>query len=85
MLPRPVVLAHRLAGCLTTARKSGMVRGLRPDGKAQVTVEYDEDGRKEKLPSMSVIVPFVAFPFSTTLAPITGPIASLTTPFTLIG
>ena len=40
MLPLPVVLAHRLAGCLTTARKSGMVRGLRPDGKAQVTVEY---------------------------------------------
>ena len=36
MLPLPVVLAHRLAGCLTTARKSGMVRGLRPDGKAQV-------------------------------------------------
>ena len=45
MMPLPVVLAHRLAGCITTARKSGMVRGLRPDGKAQVTVEYDEDGR----------------------------------------
>ena len=49
MLPLPVVLAHRLAGCLTTARKSGMVRGLRPDGKAQVTVEYDEDGRPLRL------------------------------------
>ena len=49
MLPLPVVLAHRLAGCLTTARKSGMVWGLRPDGKAQVTVEYDEDGRPLRL------------------------------------
>ena len=49
MLPLPVVLAHRLAGCLTTARKSGMVRGLRSDGKAQVTVEYDEDGRPLRL------------------------------------
>ena len=44
MLPLPVVLAHRLAGCLTTARKSGMVRGLRRM-ESQVTVEYDEDGR----------------------------------------
>ena len=49
MMPLPVVLAHRLAGCLTTARKSGLVRGLRPDGKAQVTVEYDEDGRPLRL------------------------------------
>ena len=49
MLPLPVVLAHRLAGCLTTARKSGLVRGLRPDGKAQVTEEYDEDGRPLRL------------------------------------
>ena len=49
MLPLPVVLAHRLAGCLTTARKFGLVQGLRPDGKAQVTVEYDEDGRPLRL------------------------------------
>lgn len=49
MMPLPVVLAHRLAGCITTARKSGLVRGLRPDGKAQVTVEYDEDGRPLRL------------------------------------
>ena len=44
MLPLPVVLAHRLTSALTIARKSGAIQGLRPDGKAQVTVEYDEDG-----------------------------------------
>lgn len=44
MLPLPVVLAHRLTSALTIARKSGAAKGLRPDGKAQVTVEYDEDG-----------------------------------------
>ena len=45
MLPLPVVLAHRLTSALTIARKSGAIQGLRPDGKAQVTVEYDEDGK----------------------------------------
>lgn len=43
MMPLPVVLAHRLTSALTAARKTGAVRGLRPDGKAQVTVEYDEE------------------------------------------
>lgn len=49
MMPLPVVLAHRLTGTLTFARKSGMIQGLRPDGKAQVTVEYDEDGKPLRL------------------------------------
>ncbi len=49
MLPLPVVLAHRLASTLAAVRKSGAVRGLRPDGKAQVTVEYDEDGNPRRL------------------------------------
>ena len=40
-MPLPVVLAHRLTSALAAARKTGMVRGLRPDGEAQVTVEYD--------------------------------------------
>ena len=44
MLPLPVVLARRLTNRLTMVRKSGAVAGLLPDGKAQVTVEYDEDG-----------------------------------------
>ena len=49
MMPLPVVLAHRLTSALTAARKTGAVRGLRPDGKAQVTVEYDEDEKPLRL------------------------------------
>lgn len=49
MMPLPVVLAHRLTGALTAARKTGAVRGLLPDGKAQVTVEYDEDEKPLRL------------------------------------
>ena len=49
MMPLPVVLAQRLTSALTAARKTGAVRGLRPDGKAQVTVEYGEDGKPLRL------------------------------------
>ena len=49
MMPLPVVLVHRLTSALTAARKTGAVRGLRPDGKAQVTVEYDEDEKPLRL------------------------------------
>ena len=49
MLPLPVVLARRLTNRLTMVRKSGAVAGLLPDGKAQVTVEYDEDGKPLRL------------------------------------
>ena len=41
MLPLPVVLAHQLTLLLTNARRSESIRGLGPDGKAQVSVEYD--------------------------------------------
>src|SRR5574341_1856806 len=44
LMPLPIMLAHRLCQRLATARKSGEVGWLRPDGKAQVTVEY-ADGR----------------------------------------
>ena len=40
LLPLPVVLAHHLTRLLTNARKAGTIRGLGPDGKAQVSVEY---------------------------------------------
>jgi S-adenosylmethionine synthetase len=49
MMPLPVVLAHRLTSALTAARKTGVIQGLRPDGKAQVTVEYDEDEKPLRL------------------------------------
>lgn len=49
MLPLPVVLAHRLTRTLTAVRKSGKIPALRPDGKAQVTVEYMEDRKPFRL------------------------------------
>ena len=44
LMPLPISLAHRMARRLTYVRKQGVVLGLRPDGKTQVTLAYDEAG-----------------------------------------
>lgn len=44
-MPYPISLAHKLTRQLTRVRKNGTLSYLRPDGKSQVTVEYDENGR----------------------------------------
>ena len=48
-MPYPISLAHKLARQLTRVRKDGTLKYLRPDGKSQVSVEYDENGRPVRL------------------------------------
>lgn len=53
MMPMPVVLANRIVRELSACRKSSYITGILPDGKAQVTVEY-EDGRPVRVESVVV-------------------------------
>ncbi len=53
-MPYPIDLAHKLAHKLTEVRKSGLLTYLRPDGKSQVSVEYDENGKPVHLSAVVI-------------------------------
>jgi len=54
LMPLPIFLAHRLAEKLTEVRKNGTLSYLRPDGKTQVTIEYDENNKPVRLDTIVI-------------------------------
>ncbi len=54
LMPYPISLAQKLAKRLTDVRKDGTLPYLRPDGKTQVTIEYDEDGKPARVDTIVV-------------------------------
>ena len=54
LMPMPIQLAHQLCNRLAEARRSGELKWLRPDGKSQVTVQYDEKGRPARVHTVLV-------------------------------
>jgi S-adenosylmethionine synthetase len=56
LMPAPIQLAHQLARRLSEARRTGALRWARPDGKTQVTIQYDDAGRPRRVDTVLVSV-----------------------------
>ncbi|MBQ2775524.1 MAG: methionine adenosyltransferase [Clostridia bacterium] len=54
LMPLPISMAHKLAAKLTQVRKDGTLSYLRPDGKSQVTVEYDENNKPVRIEAVVI-------------------------------
>ncbi|MGN0574053.1 MAG: methionine adenosyltransferase [Acutalibacteraceae bacterium] len=54
LMPLPISLAHKLCAKLTNVRRSGELSYLRPDGKSQVTIEYDENDRPVRVDTVVI-------------------------------
>lgn len=54
LMPLPISLAHKLSKQLTSVRKNGKLKYLRPDGKTQVTVEYDENDKPVRVDTVLI-------------------------------